>query len=127
MSSAEEDRTVLNACVVFNAISRMQPVGISDLAHATAIDKNAVHRVAVTLNGAGWVTRTADGRWSVAPRLMSLICQPATESLVCQVHPIRVEVSQDHTRAALNRLGSDGREPRSDIRMASQPRQHLSE
>jgi len=87
---------VRNACRVLEAIARTQPVGVSDLARAVGIDKSAAHRLAITLHAAGWVDRSEDGRWSVAPTLVSTIRGSATRSLICSVRPL-LEAARDQT------------------------------
>ena len=96
MSSVKEIQSVRNACRVLEAIARTQPVGVSDLARAIAIDKSAAHRLAITLHAARWVDRTEDGRWSVAPTLISTIRESATRSLICSVRPL-LEAARDQT------------------------------
>lgn len=85
-----------NACRVLEAIARTQPVGVSDVARAVGIDKSAAHRLAITLHAAGWLDRTEDGRWSIAPTLISLIHESGTVSLVRSVRPL-LEAARDHT------------------------------
>jgi len=87
---------VRNACRVLEAIARTQPVGVSELARAIGIDKSAAHRLAITLHAAGWLDRTEDGRWSVAPTLISTIRDSGTVSLVGSVRPL-LEAARDRT------------------------------
>ncbi len=82
MTSVKEIQSVRNACVLLEEIARSQPVGVSELSRATGVDKSATHRLAVTLNSAGWLDRAADGRWQVAPGLVALIRESARASLV---------------------------------------------
>jgi IclR family acetate operon transcriptional repressor len=96
MSSVKEIQSVRNACRVLEAIARTQPVGVSDLARAIGIDKSAAHRLAITLHAARWLDRTEDGRWSIAPTLISMIRESATISLVGGVRPL-LEAARDHT------------------------------
>lgn len=96
MSSVKEIQSVRNACRVLEAIARTQPVGVSDLARAIAIDKSAAHRLAITLHAARWVDRTEDGRWSIAPTLISTIRESATRSLIRSVRPL-LEAARDQT------------------------------
>ena len=96
MSSVKEIQSVRNACRVLEAIAHTQPVGVSDLARAVGIDKSAAHRLAITLHGAGWLDRTEDGRWTIAPTLMAMVRESATASLVGSVRPL-LEAARDHT------------------------------
>jgi IclR family transcriptional regulator, acetate operon repressor len=96
MSSVKEIQSVRNACRVLEAIARTQPVGVSDLARTTGTDKSAAHRLAITLHAAGWLDRSEDGRWSIAPTLISVIRQSGTVSLVASVRPL-LEAVRDET------------------------------
>jgi IclR family transcriptional regulator, acetate operon repressor len=96
MSSVKEIQSVRNACRVLEAIARTQPVGVIDVARAIGIDKSATHRLAITLHAARWLDRTEDGRWSIAPTLISTIRESGTVSLVRSVRPL-LEAARDHT------------------------------
>jgi DNA-binding IclR family transcriptional regulator len=95
MTSVKEIRSVRNACLLVEAVAQHQPVGVSDLARATGIDKSAAHRLAVTLHAAGWLDKTADGRWRVAPRLAQLTPRAAERSLVASMRPVLEELRKD--------------------------------
>lgn len=58
-----------NACAVLEAVAAQQPIGVSELARVTGIDKSAVQRIAVTLHRAGWLHPHADPptRWEISP------------------------------------------------------------
>lgn len=89
MSSVKEVRAVRNACTVLDAIAARQPVGVSELARATGLDKSGVHRIAVTLHGAGWI-RPAGGaatRWELSPTFARLARTGGGVSLVSAVRP----------------------------------------
>jgi DNA-binding IclR family transcriptional regulator len=88
MSSVKEIQSVRNACRVLEAIAHGQPVGVSELARATGIDKSAAHRLAITLHAAGWLERRADGRWAIAPMVSSIVVDAARASLVDDVRPL---------------------------------------
>lgn len=96
MTSVKEIQSVRNACRVFEEIARLQPIGVSELARGLQIDKSAVHRIAITLHAAGWLSRTPDGRWSVAPSLAPAMRQSAVESLVTSARPL-LEAAQGQT------------------------------
>ncbi|GFP46533.1 hypothetical protein C3469_01735 [Mycobacterium kansasii] len=95
-SSVKEIQSVRNACRVLEFIASRQPVGVSDIARATGIDKSAVHRLAVTLNGAGWLDRTAEARWTISPMLSGTFSKSATHSLTEAARPL-LEHARDQT------------------------------
>ena len=68
-SSVKEVRSVRNACAVLEAVAAFQPIGVSELARATGIDKSAVQRIAVTLHAAGWLHphNEPPTRWEISP------------------------------------------------------------
>jgi IclR family transcriptional regulator, acetate operon repressor len=89
MSTVKEIQAVRNACTVVDAIAARQPVGVSELARATGLDKSGVHRIAVTLHRAGWV-RPAGGtttRWELSPAFARLARDGGGSSLVAGVRP----------------------------------------
>src|SRR5262249_3964736 len=96
MSSVKEIQSVRNACRVLEAIARTQPVGVSEVARSSGIDKSAAHRLAITLHAAGWLDRTEDGRWRIAPTLISMIRESGTVSLLDSVRPL-LEAARDDT------------------------------
>ena len=73
MSSVKEIRSVRNACALVETVAEHQPLGVSELARLTGIEKSAAHRLAVTLHRAGWFDLAA--RWhaerpeSISPAL----------------------------------------------------------
>jgi IclR family transcriptional regulator, acetate operon repressor len=96
MSSVKEIQSVRNACALLEAVAARQPIGVSDVARATGIDKSAAQRLAVTLHAAGWLDRTGDGRWRVAPDLIHLARQAAEGSMVAAMRPL-LERLRDET------------------------------
>jgi IclR family transcriptional regulator, acetate operon repressor len=90
MSSVKEIQSVHHACTLVEAVAAHQPIGVSDLARATGIDKSAAHRLAVTLHRAGWLAQDGDGRWRVAPALGRVVRHAATASLLSTVQPVMV-------------------------------------
>jgi DNA-binding IclR family transcriptional regulator len=95
-SSVKQIQSVRNACRVVETIAHIQPIGVSDLARATGIDKSAAHRLAVTLHAAGWLDRTDDGQWRISPTLAALARSAAVGSLVEGVRPL-LERARDQT------------------------------
>jgi IclR family acetate operon transcriptional repressor len=95
MTSVKEIKSVRNACALLEVVAERQPVGVSDLARTTGIDKSAAHRLAVTLHAAGWLDKTADGRWRVAPDLVQLARGAAGRSLVASMRPVLEQLRDD--------------------------------
>ncbi|TDC56250.1 IclR family transcriptional regulator [Actinomadura sp. KC345] len=96
-STVKQVRSVRNACVLLEAIADGQPVGVSELARTTGLDKSAVHRTAVTLHQVGWI-RPAGGpatRWELAPALLGLARKGGTASLVATVRPVMERLRDD--------------------------------
>ena len=96
MSSVKEIQSVHNACRLFEAIARMQPVGVSDLARDIGIDKSAAHRLAITLHSARWLERTEDGRWSISPAILPTFRESAATTLVTGTRPL-LEAARDQS------------------------------
>ncbi|UWP80218.1 IclR family transcriptional regulator [Dactylosporangium fulvum] len=74
MSSVKRIQAVQNACQVFEAVAALAPVGVSELARETGLDKSGVHRIAVTLHEAGWLQPTADRptRWLLGSKILEI-------------------------------------------------------
>ena len=96
MSSVKEIKSVRNACALLEAIAERQPIGVSDLARVTEIEKSAAHRLAITLHQAGWLDKTDDGRWRVAAALGRLVHGAAADTLRASMRS-RLERLRDET------------------------------
>jgi IclR family acetate operon transcriptional repressor len=96
VSSVKEIKSVHNACTLLEAIAERQPIGVSDLARVTEIDKSAAHRLAITLHLAGWLDKTDDGRWSVAAALGRLVRRASADTLAASLRS-RLEMLRDQT------------------------------
>jgi len=96
VSSVKEIQSVRNACALVEAIAERQPVGVSELARRTGIEKSAAHRLAVTLEKTGWLDRASDGRWQVAPTLVRLLRRSSMATLTAELRP-RMEALRDET------------------------------
>jgi IclR family acetate operon transcriptional repressor len=97
MSTVKQVRSVRNACTLIEAIAAGQPVGVSELARRTGLDKSAAHRIAVTLHEAGWI-RPAEGpstRWELAPAFLGLARRGGTVSLAAAVLPVMRRLRDD--------------------------------
>jgi IclR family acetate operon transcriptional repressor len=87
VSSVKENQSVRNACLLIEAIALEQPIGVSELARRTGIEKSAAHRLAVSLRSAGWLHQVAGGRWQIAPALGALVTPASTDTLVAIARP----------------------------------------
>jgi IclR family acetate operon transcriptional repressor len=96
MSSVKEIRSVRNACALIEAVAERQPLGVSELARLTGIEKSAAHRLAVTLHRTGWLDRAEDGRWQIAAALGRLARRGAITALTATMRP-RMEALRDRT------------------------------
>ncbi len=96
MATVKEVRAVRNACTLLETMARSQPVGVSELARTTGIDKSAVHRLAVTLHAAGWLDRAAGGRWQISAGLPGLVQDSAVATLVASARPL-LDRARDET------------------------------
>lgn len=57
--------SVLTALRVFEEVARLQPAGLSDLARRLEVPKSTVQRCLKTLEEAGWVRSSPEGRWEI--------------------------------------------------------------
>jgi IclR family acetate operon transcriptional repressor len=68
-------QSVLRSLDSLEAISRMQPVGLSDLARQVGLPKTTVARILRTLDTAGWISADSahgDPRWLLTPRAFAI-------------------------------------------------------
>ncbi len=80
MSDDETNRSgtmqsVLRSLAVLEAVSEMQPIGLSRLARALDLPKATVSRILKTLEFAGWVApdgEPGDVRWTITARALSV-------------------------------------------------------
>ena len=75
MAQVQSIDAALHAFVVFEKIAQLQPIGVSELARATDMDKSRVQRILLTLNEANWIM-PAPGprrRWQVASRPLNIL------------------------------------------------------
>ena len=68
-TAVKQIRAVHNACTIIEEVAARGPVGVSELARVTGLDKSAVQRIVVTLRSAGWIVASPAGptRWEVSP------------------------------------------------------------
>jgi len=95
MTSVKEIQSVRNACALIEVVAARQPIGVSDVARAAGLDKSAAQRLAVTLHAAGWLDRTGDGRWRIAPDLVHLARRAAEGSIVASMRPVLEQLRDD--------------------------------
>lgn len=90
MSSVKEIQSVRNACTVVEMVAERQPVGVSELARATGLDKSTVQRLVVTLHRAGWLVPAPGSttRWQLVVDLLHLTRNAGTAALVARTRPV---------------------------------------
>lgn len=64
--------------MVFEAVARAQPIGVSALARELGADKSAVQRDLMTLADAGWIAPApiGSGQWELTPHVLTLARPP---------------------------------------------------
>ena len=107
MSSVKQVQSVLNACAVVEAIAAHQPIGVTELARVTGLDKSGVHRIAVTLQQARWLQPTPDARWQLAPAFGRLARRASRDSLLGVIGPT-LEALRDDTGETILLAVADG-------------------
>jgi IclR family transcriptional regulator, acetate operon repressor len=129
MTTVKEIRSVQNACAVIDVVADRQPIGVSELARLTGIDKSAVHRIAMTLHGSGWLTRATGPttRWQLAPPLLRL-ARLAADGLGASVRPVLERLRDETGETAMLAVLEGTRlvvrevaESRQALRMSSRP------
>lgn len=70
-------QSVVNALHILEAVSELQPVGVSELSRSVALPKSSVQRAARTLHAAGWI-RPLPGestRWELTAHMLGVSLQ----------------------------------------------------
>lgn len=103
----KENQSVRNACDIIETIAGAGPIGVSELARRTGVNKSAAQRLTVSLQSAGWLHQDAAGRWRIAPALATLILPASRDSMVDIVRPtldrIRDECGETAMLVAIDR------------------------
>jgi IclR family acetate operon transcriptional repressor len=90
MTSVKRLQSVHNACRVIDAIASLQPVGVSELARRTGLDKSGVQRIVVTLAEAGWLHPAAAGptRWELTSKPLELGRRTTAAGVLARAQPV---------------------------------------
>jgi IclR family acetate operon transcriptional repressor len=102
VSAVKEVRSVANACAVVDAIAAAQPVGVSELARLTGLDKSATQRILITLHSAGWLRPAAGAsiRWELSSTFARLARASGT-SLAATMRPVMERLRDDTDETVL--------------------------
>lgn len=97
MSSVKHIQAVANACAVVEAIAANQPVGVSELARLTGLDKSGVQRITVTLHEVGWLVPVPGTmtRWQIAPDFAALAAQAGAIGLIAAARPVMARLRDE--------------------------------
>jgi len=86
--------SVDNALAVLESLAAAQPIGVSALARAVDLDKNAVQRILVTLGQTGWIRQLDSGEWVITSKALQ-VGTHFTSGLREVAHPHLVELQRD--------------------------------
>lgn len=100
-------RAVRATLAVLEAVSELQPVGVSALARATGIPKSTVQRSLVTLREAGWLTpaRSDPRRWAMTGRALAVGLRGSTETTLREAALAEMQELRDRTRETIHLSG----------------------
>lgn len=89
-SSVKTVRAVRGALTVLEELARAQPVGVTELARLTGLDKSAVQRILATLREAGWIQPAASAAtsWELSARVYLIFRDRRSEALVARAEPV---------------------------------------
>lgn len=75
MARVQSIEAARHAIALFEQVAQMQPVGVSELARATELDKSRVQRILLTLHDANWITPAAGPRrrWQVSSHPLNVL------------------------------------------------------
>lgn len=114
-------RSVKTALQILEAVSRLQPVGLSELSRAVALPKTTVYRSLTTLAEAGWLQTDGEdnARWLVSTRAfvvgstvgdrggLRTCALPVMNRLAAEVHEtIHLMIPEGHEVVLIERIDS---------------------
>lgn len=108
MTSATEGmRAVRTALRVLEAVSELQPVGVSAIARATAVPKSSVQRCLLTLREAGWITSPPDAPqcWALTARALAVGLRGSAEHGLREASAHVMHELRDTTRETIHLVG----------------------
>ncbi|WP_198961495.1 IclR family transcriptional regulator [Pseudonocardia sp. MH-G8] len=119
MSPAAEPgmRVVRTALCVLEAVSELQPVGVSAIARATGVPKSSVQRCLVSLREAGWISSPPGGpqRWTLTGRALAVGLRGSAEHGLREAAHAVMQDLRDRTRETIHLIGfGAGHSPASD-------------
>lgn len=106
-TSAPGMRVVRTALRVLEAVSELQPVGVSAIARATGVPKSSVQRCLVTLREAGWIG-SAPGdpqRWALTGRALAVGLRGSVEHGLREAALAVMQELRDATRETIHLVG----------------------
>jgi DNA-binding IclR family transcriptional regulator len=100
-------RVVVTALHVLEAVSELQPVGVSALARATGIPKSSVQRCLVSLREAGWITAPAGQprSWVLTGRALTVGLRGSAEQGLREAALAVMQDVRDETRETIHLSG----------------------
>jgi IclR family transcriptional regulator, acetate operon repressor len=100
-------RVVVTALHVLEAVSELQPVGVSALARATGIPKSSVQRCLVSLREAGWITAPAGQphNWVLTGRALTVGLRGSAEQGLREAALAVMQDVRDETRETVHLSG----------------------
>ncbi|OZM81008.1 IclR family transcriptional regulator [Pseudonocardia sp. MH-G8] len=110
-------RVVRTALCVLEAVSELQPVGVSAIARATGVPKSSVQRCLVSLREAGWISSPPGGpqRWTLTGRALAVGLRGSAEHGLREAAHAVMQDLRDRTRETIHLIGfGAGHSPASD-------------
>jgi DNA-binding IclR family transcriptional regulator len=100
-------RVVRTALRVLEAVSELQPVGVSAIARSTGIPKSSVQRCLVSLREAGWITPSPGDaqRWALTGRALSVGLRGSAERGLREAARAVMQELRDATRETIHLIG----------------------
>jgi IclR family acetate operon transcriptional repressor len=84
VSPVKRLQAVRSTCAILEAIARLQPVGVTEIAQSTGLDISGTQRVLETLHEAGWIHMAINKqtRWQLSAKVFELGRHVAAASLI---------------------------------------------
>ncbi len=105
------NQSILRALDILEAVGRENgPVGLSELSRKVGLHKSTVHRLALSLESRGWLTKEAEsGRYRIGVRFVTVARSGNAGDSFREIHPLLAELSEKIDETAILSVW-DGRE-----------------
>ena len=103
------NQSILRALDILEAVGKEErSLGLSELGRKVNLHKSTVHRLALSLESRGWLTREADsGKYRIGIKFLTLGRSANAKGSVKEIHPILARLSEETEETAILSVWDD--------------------